>query len=71
MGKILDFPADRYVDRVPKKERKSTLVDELLADAEFQRYNKRKYAEIMEEKSRVQRRYQPKKGKASKRKKDS
>ncbi len=37
VGKVLDSPADHYTDRVPNKQRKSTLVDELLADAEFQR----------------------------------
>lgn len=63
VGKVLDSPADYYTDRVPQKARKSTLVDELMADAEFQRYNKRKYAEILEEKSKAQRKYQGKKGK--------
>ncbi len=57
VGRVVDSAADRYVDRVPAKMRKSTLVEELMADAEFQRYNKRKYAEIMEERSKKQRRY--------------
>ena len=66
VGKVVDSPADRYSDRVPNKERKSTLVDELMADAQFQKYSKRRYAEILEERSRGQRRFQPR----NKRKKD-
>ena len=66
---MLDSPADFYNDRVARKDRKSGLVEELMADAEFKKYNKRKYAEILEEKSKHQRRYQPKQqGKKKKRK---
>lgn len=68
IGKVLDAPADYYADRVPNKQRKSTLVDELMADAEFKKYNKRKYAEIIEEKSKSQRRYQGKQRKKPKNK---
>lgn len=46
MGTIVETRADFYSSRIPKKNRKTSLVDELLADAEFRRYNKRKYAEI-------------------------
>merc|ERR1712179_111576 len=49
IGQIQDNAADFYNDRIPKKERKKTLVDELMSDAEFRKYNKRKYAEIQEE----------------------
>ena len=42
----MDSPADYYVEGKGKKSKK-TLVDELMADAEFQRYNKRKYTEII------------------------
>lgn len=45
-GTIVESKADFYSSRIPKKHRKTSLVDELLADAEFRRYNKRKYAEI-------------------------
>ncbi|XP_013783948.1 deoxynucleotidyltransferase terminal-interacting protein 2-like [Limulus polyphemus] len=47
IGTIVESPADFYHSRVPKKERKRTIVEELLADAEFKKYNKKKYAEIM------------------------
>ncbi|OWF50519.1 deoxynucleotidyltransferase terminal-interacting protein 2-like [Mizuhopecten yessoensis] len=49
-GKVIENSADFYHSRVPKKQRKSTMVDELLADAEFRTYNKRKYVEIQEAK---------------------
>ncbi|KAM3841539.1 deoxynucleotidyltransferase terminal-interacting protein 2 isoform 1-T1 [Vipera latastei] len=51
VGTIVDSPADFYHARIPKKERKKTIVDELLTDAEFRRYNKRKYQDIMAEKA--------------------
>ena len=47
VGQVVDSAADFYSSRVPRKERKKTLVDELMADAQFQNYNKRKYAEII------------------------
>ena len=48
---IVDNPADFYHSRIPKKQRKRTIVEELLADSEFRRYNRRKYSEIMAEKA--------------------
>ncbi|CAH1984315.1 unnamed protein product [Acanthoscelides obtectus] len=53
MGKVMDSPLEFYSNRLTKKERKKTLVDELLADAEFHKYNKRKYKEIIEEKQKT------------------
>lgn len=53
IGKVLDSPLDYYNGRLTKKERKRTLVDELLADAEFNKYNKRKYKEIIQEKQKT------------------
>ncbi len=55
VGHVVDSPVD-YYDRLPKKDRKKTLVDELLADAEFRKYSKRKYVEIIDEKSKTQQR---------------
>ena len=37
MAKIIESPADFYSGRIPKKQRKATIVDELLADAEFKK----------------------------------
>lgn len=51
IGTIADNPADFYHSRIPKKERKRTIVEELLADSEFRRYNRKKYSEIMAEKT--------------------
>ncbi|CAH0747656.1 unnamed protein product [Diatraea saccharalis] len=50
VGRIMDSPLDHVNERLTKKQRKRTMVDELLADAEFQKYNKRKYKEIIDEK---------------------
>ncbi|KAI4486404.1 hypothetical protein M0804_005774 [Polistes exclamans] len=54
IGKVIDSPIDYYSDRLTKKERKNTIVEELMADAEFAKYNKRKYKEIIEEKNKRQ-----------------
>ena len=54
IGTIVDNAADFYTDRVAKKDRKQTMVDELLADAEFKKYQKRKYVEIIEDKVKKQ-----------------
>jgi len=54
IGTVVDTAADFYTDRVPKKDRKQTMVDELLADAEFKKFQKRKYIEIIEDKSKKQ-----------------
>ncbi|CAK9810304.1 Deoxynucleotidyltransferase terminal-interacting protein 2 [Anthophora plagiata] len=53
IGKIIDTPVDYYSGRLTKKERKKTIVDELMADAQFSKYNKRKYKEIIEEKKKL------------------
>lgn len=53
IGKVMDSPLDFYNNRLTQKERKKTLVDELLADAEFNKYNKRKYREIISEKQKT------------------
>lgn len=53
IGKVMDSPLDYYNNRMTKKERKRTIVDELMADAEFHRYNKKKYGEIVEEKKKT------------------
>ncbi|KAK5650178.1 hypothetical protein RI129_001207 [Pyrocoelia pectoralis] len=50
VGKVLDSPLEFYNNRLTKKEKKKSLVDELLADAEFNKYNKKRYREIIEEK---------------------
>lgn len=54
IGKVVDSPTDFYSGRLTKKERKRTIVDELMADAEFAKYNKRKYKEIIDDKRKLQ-----------------
>ncbi|KAJ7332465.1 hypothetical protein JRQ81_014645 [Phrynocephalus forsythii] len=51
VGTVVDSPVDFYHARIPKKERKKNIVEELLADSEFRRYNKRKYQDIIAEKT--------------------
>ena len=38
VGTVVAGSADFFSSRVPKRERKQNLVDELLADAEFRRF---------------------------------
>merc|ERR1711892_487680 len=54
IGTIVDSAADFYTDRMPMKDRKKTMVDELLADAEFKKRQKRKYVEIIQDKAKKQ-----------------
>ncbi|XP_050078310.1 deoxynucleotidyltransferase terminal-interacting protein 2 [Anopheles maculipalpis] len=48
IGKMIDSPLDHFNERGVKKLKSKSLVDELMADAEFQKYNKRKYAESLD-----------------------
>lgn len=52
VGKVLASPLDHYAERGTRTSKKKTIVDELMADAQFQRFNKRKYTEVVEEKKR-------------------
>ncbi|XP_039288363.1 deoxynucleotidyltransferase terminal-interacting protein 2 [Nilaparvata lugens] len=45
VGKYVDSPTDFYSARLSKKERKNTIVEELMADAEFMKFNKKKHKE--------------------------
>ncbi|XP_068174844.1 deoxynucleotidyltransferase terminal-interacting protein 2 [Antennarius striatus] len=51
VGTVVDNPVDFYHSRIPKKDRKRTMVEELLADAEFRHKNKKKYQQIISEKA--------------------
>ncbi|KAM4548082.1 deoxynucleotidyltransferase terminal-interacting protein 2 [Odontesthes bonariensis] len=51
VGTVVDSPVDFYHSRIPKKERKRTMVEELLADANFRHQNKKRYQHIMTEKA--------------------
>ncbi|CAK1599444.1 unnamed protein product [Parnassius mnemosyne] len=54
VGRIEDSALDHVNERLTRKERKRTMVDELLADVEFQKYNKKKYKEIIENKRKTE-----------------
>lgn len=46
VGTIVEHPIDYYSSRATKKERKQTLIDELITDAEFKRNVKKRYNRI-------------------------
>ena len=50
VGKVLSSPLDYYNDRGERKNKKKTIVEELMDDAQFQKFNKRKYTEVLESK---------------------
>lgn len=52
VGKVESSPLDYYNERGERKNKKKTIVDELMADAQFQRFNKRKYTEAVQEKQK-------------------
>ncbi|XP_045904859.1 deoxynucleotidyltransferase terminal-interacting protein 2 isoform X1 [Micropterus dolomieu] len=51
VGTVVDSAVDFYHSRIPNKDRKRTMVEELLADAEFRHNNKKKYQHIVTEKA--------------------
>lgn len=46
VGTVIETKADFYSSRIPKKARKRTIVEELLADMDFQTRQRKKYQEI-------------------------
>ncbi|XP_068628878.1 deoxynucleotidyltransferase terminal-interacting protein 2 [Battus philenor] len=54
VGRIEDSALDHVNERLTRRERKRTMVEELLADAEFQKYNKKKYKEIIDDKRKTE-----------------
>ncbi|CAG8446943.1 16822_t:CDS:2 [Acaulospora morrowiae] len=48
VGTIIEGPTEFYSSRLPRKERKQTIVDELMADDQAKKYYKRKFLEIQE-----------------------
>jgi len=52
VGRYVNNPVEFYSDRGSGKNKNKSLVDDLMADAEFQRYNKRKYTEIIADKAK-------------------
>ncbi|KAI7907266.1 Fcf2 pre-rRNA processing-domain-containing protein, partial [Cokeromyces recurvatus] len=48
IGTIIEGPTEFYSARMSRKERKQTIVDELIANDELKQYYKRKYNEVQE-----------------------
>lgn len=48
MGQVIESPVEYHNSKSIRKTKKS-LVDELLEDAKFQKYNKRKFQETVEQ----------------------
>ena len=46
VGTVIEHPLDYYSSRATRKERKQTLVDELIADAEFKKNVKKRYVRL-------------------------
>jgi hypothetical protein len=46
VGTVIEHPMDYYSSRATRKERKQTMIDELIADAEFKKNVKRRYRVI-------------------------
>lgn len=52
MGQVIESPVEYHNSKDIRKKKRS-LVDDLLEDAEFQKYNKRKFQEIAEQKKQT------------------
>ncbi|XP_036368464.1 deoxynucleotidyltransferase terminal-interacting protein 2-like isoform X1 [Octopus sinensis] len=46
MGTVVESAADFYHARIPKKQRKANIVEEMMANAETKQYVKKKYADL-------------------------
>ena len=51
IGTIIEGPHEFKSSRLTKKERKQTIVDEILNDSKIKIYTKRKFLEVQNEKS--------------------
>ncbi|KAK8387313.1 hypothetical protein O3P69_018121 [Scylla paramamosain] len=54
LAEVVDSPVDFYSSRVPKKQRKRTMAEEIMHDEEALRYQKKKYTEIIAAKQKKQ-----------------
>ncbi|XP_042213750.1 uncharacterized protein LOC121860610 [Homarus americanus] len=68
LGRVLDNPVEFYSSRVPKKDRKRSLAEEIIHDEEALRYQKRKYNEIIASKQKTVFRHHSRKKKNSSKK---
>ena len=52
IGTVVKGPTEFFSSRLPKKQRRKTLVEELMANEQARAYSKRKYNEIQAQKQR-------------------
>jgi hypothetical protein len=62
IGTVVEGPTEYLSARMTKKERKQTLVDEILADKKITGYSKKKYLQIQEVKSNKRKTFKDKHG---------
>jgi hypothetical protein len=63
VGTVIEGPSEYFSSRLSRKERKQTIVEEILGDRTLIDYSKRKYSEIQIEKSSKKKTFKSKKGK--------
>lgn len=63
VGTVIEGPSEYFSSRLSRKERKQTIVEEILGDKTLKDYSKRKYSEIQIEKSSKKKMFKSKKGK--------
>lgn len=62
VGTVIEGPSEYKNARLTKKERKTTIVDEILHDTTVKSYSKRVYAELQDKKSNYKKTYKDKHG---------
>ncbi|TKR73120.1 hypothetical protein L596_020469 [Steinernema carpocapsae] len=55
IGKVIEHKADFYSSRLTKKQRKRTIVEELLADSEFQAKNRKRFDKVKTKEMHIRR----------------
>lgn len=63
VGTVIEGPSEYFSSRLSNKERKRTIVEEILGDKSLKDYSKRKFSEIQVERSNKKKMYKTKKGK--------
>lgn len=63
VGTVIEGPSEYFSSRLSRKERKQTIVEEILGDRTLKDYSKRKYSEIQIEKSSKKKMFKSKKSK--------
>lgn len=61
VGTVIEGPSEYFSSRLSRKERKQTIVEEILGDQTLKSYSKRKYMEIQFDKSNKKRMFRLKK----------